>query len=84
MFLRRGRPMQGLPSWLSARRQRYGFATGIKRDCHITGATLWRQACVFLRRAASALRRLLGSSIGMASGPSRPFAAIHVVDSDGK
>jgi len=33
---------------------------------------LRRQVCLFLRRAACALRLLLGSSAGMASDASRP------------
>jgi len=38
---------------------------------------LRRQMCVFPPRAASALRLLLGSSVGIASDASRPSADIH-------
>lgn len=55
---------------LGTRRQCYGIATGIRRDCY--RAHLRRSLCVFLRSATSALRLLLGSSIGMASDASRP------------
>jgi len=74
MILRQARPMQGqfLAQYTApVLRICYGHQARLPHHRH----HLRRQVCVFLRRAASALRPLLGSSIIMASDASRPIAA---------
>ena len=82
MILRRGRPMHA---------SFFGWRTApVLRICYGHQARLLhhrrhlrRQVCVFLLRcAASALRLLLGSSVGMASDASRPYADAVLTDQD--